>query len=46
MKNILFNKGIGLDIIVFEDSILNDRVKLRDKIKKIQQLEAIEKARI
>ena len=34
-KNILFNKGIGLDIIVFEDTILNDRVKLRDKIKKL-----------
>ena len=34
-KNILFNKGIGLDIIVFEDNILNDRVKLRDKIKKL-----------
>ena len=34
-KNILSNKGIGLDIIVFEDTILNDRVKLRDKIKKL-----------
>ena len=34
-KKILFNKGIGLDIIVFEDNILNDRVKLRDKIKKL-----------
>ncbi len=34
-KNILFNKGIGVDIIIFEDAILNDRVKLRDKIKKL-----------
>ena len=34
-KNLLFNKGIGLDIIVFEDNILNDRVKLRNKIKKL-----------
>ncbi len=34
-KNILINKGIGLNIIIFENSILNDRAKLRDKIKKL-----------
>ncbi len=34
-KNTLFNKGVSLNIIVFENSILNDRVKLRDKIKKL-----------
>ena len=34
-KNILLKKGIGLDIIIFEEEILNNRVKLRDKIKNI-----------
>ena len=34
-KNILLKKGIGLDIIIFEEETLNNRVKLRDKIKKI-----------
>ena len=34
-KNILLKKGIDLDIIIFEEEILNNRVKLRDKIKNI-----------
>ena len=34
-KNILLNKGIGLDIIIFEEETLNNRGKLRDKIKNI-----------
>ena len=34
-KNILLKKGIGLDIIIFEEEILNNRVKLREKIKNI-----------
>ena len=34
-KKTLLNKGIDLDVIIFEKETLNDRSKLRHKVKKV-----------